>query len=104
MRLFLMSLVALIIRRIFYSKSRKIDDKIYIISNIIISVLFALGHLPNTAMTMGLSVWIIIRCMLLNVIFGLIFGYIYRKYGIVYSILTHSLTHIVSKFIWLVFI
>lgn len=74
--------------------------EIYIISNIIISILFALGHLPNTAMTMGLSVWVIIRCMLSNVIFG----YIYRKYGIVHSIITHSLTHIVSKFIWLVFI
>lgn len=104
MRLFLMSLVALIICKIFYSKSSKINDKIYIISNIIISILFALGHLPNTAMTMGLSVLVIIRCMLLNVIFGLIFGYIYRKYGIVYSIITHLLTHIVSKFIWLVFI
>lgn len=103
MRLFLMSLVSLIIYKIFY-KNKKINDKIYIISNIVISIIFALGHLPNTAMMMDLSFLVILRCMLLNGIFGLIFGYVYRKYGIIYSIITHSLTHVVSKFIWFIFI
>lgn len=104
MRLFLMSLLSLIIYKIIYKSKHKINDKVYIFSNIIISILFALGHLPNTAMMMGLNFWIILRCMLLNGIFGLIFGYVYRKYGIIYSIITHTLTHVVSKFIWLIFI
>lgn len=103
MRLFLMSLVSLIIYKIFY-KNKKINHKVYIISNIVISIIFALGHLPNTAMMMDLSFVVILRCMLLNGVFGLIFGYVYRRYGIIYSIITHSLTHIVSKFIWLIFI
>lgn len=103
MRLFLMSLVSLIIYKIFY-KNKKINDKVYIISNIVISIIFALGHLPNTAMMMNLSFVVILRCLLLNGVFGLIFGYVYRRYGIIYSIITHSLTHIVSKFIWLIFI
>ena len=103
MRLFLMSLVSLIIYKMFYT-SGKINNKIYIISNIIISVLFALGHLPNTAMTIGLNFVIVLRCLLLNGIVGVIFGYVYRKYGIIYSMTSHVLVHIVSQIIWILFI
>lgn len=103
MRLFLMSFVSFIIYKIFYRKS-KINDNVYIISNIIVSLLFALGHLPNTLMTIGLNFIIIFRCILLNGIVGLIFGYVYRKYGVIYSMISHVLVHIVSKIIWIIFI
>lgn len=103
MRLFLMSLVSLIIYKVFY-RSVKINNSVYIISNIIISVLFALGHLPNTAMTIGLNFVIVLRCILLNGIVGLMFGYVYRKHGIIYSMISHILVHVVSKIIWIVLI
>ncbi len=98
-----MSFVSFIIYKIFYRKS-KINDSVYIISNIIVSLLFALGHLPNTLMTIGLNFIIVFRCILLNGIVGLLFGYVYRKYGIVYSMISHVLVHIVSKIIWIIFI
>lgn len=103
MRLFLMSLVSLIIYKVFY-RSVKINNSVYIISNIIISVLFALGHLPNTVMTIGLNFVIVLRCILLNGTVGLMFGYVYRKHGIIYSMISHVLVHVVSKIIWIVLI
>ena len=103
MRLFLMSLLALIIQKA--AKKEKINDKILIISNAIVALLFAAGHLPATYTMMApVTPLMIFRCFLLNGGFGLMFGRLYRKYGIHYAILGHAGVHIVSKLIWILFI
>ena len=102
LRLFLMSLIAFIIQKI--SKKEVITNHILVVANIIAAILFATGHLPATAMTIGITPIILFRCFLLNGGFGLLFGRLYRKYGIHCSMIAHAGVHIVSKLIWILFI
>ena len=102
LRLFFMSLIAFVLRK--FSRKESIDEKQIIIANIIAAILFSLGHLPATAMTIGLTPMIVLRCFLMNGAFGLTFGYLYRKHGIQYSMLAHAGVHVVSKLIWIIFI
>ena len=101
LRLFFMSLVAVIICKV---TKKEINDKILITSNVIAAILFAAGHLPATAIMIGITPMIVFRCFLLNGGFGLVFGRLYRKYGIHCAMIAHIGVHIVSKLIWLLFI
>lgn len=103
MRLFVMSLLALLIWKIFFRKDGAAPQKALIGANVIAALLFAAGHLPATQMAFGsLTPLILARCFLLNGAFGLPFGRFYRKYGIQYAMLSHALFHIVSRTIWLI--
>ena len=103
MRLFLMSLLALIGWKLFCRKEDTIPERVLVISNIIVGAVFAAGHLPSTAQMIGhLTPMLIFRSFLLNGTFGIVFGRLYRKYGIQYAMLAHMLAHIVSRTIWLI--
>ena len=104
MRLFLMSLLIFIISKIFCKNKKEIPISIYIISNILIALLFAAGHLPSTATMTTLTPLIIIRCFILNETIGLLFGYLYRKYGIGYAMISHGLTHLIADTLMIIFI
>lgn len=104
MRLFLMSLLSFIIYKLFYKNDNNIPEKVFIISNILTALLFACGHLPATAMLIGITPITLIRCILLNGGVGLLFGRLYRKYGIQYAMIAHIGCHIISKGIWILFI
>lgn len=107
MRLFLMSLFALIIWKMFYRSvpREEIPCGVFISANILAAFLFAAGHLPATIGIFGqLTPTVLFRCFLLNGGFGIVFGYLYRKYGIQYAMLGHMGCHIVSKVIWIVFV
>ena len=107
MRLFLMSLIAFILWKLFFrnTSKNKLPDKIFISANIISALLFAAGHLPATAAAFGaLTPMLLARCFLLNGGFGLLFGLLYHRYGIWYSMAAHMLVHIVSKAVWLILI
>lgn len=105
MRLFLMSLLTLIIWKIFARKSEKAPLAAITAANIIAALLFAAGHLPSTVAMFGaLTPLLLVRCFLLNGAFGVLFGELYRRYGIQYAMLCHALLHIVSKIIWLLFV
>ena len=105
MRLFVMSLIAFLIAKIFYKKCDEIPAKVFVIANIVAALLFAAGHLPATLVTFGeLSPVLLFRCFLFNGGFGMLFGWLYRKHGLHYAMLSHMTAHIVSKIIWFVFI
>lgn len=94
MKLFLMSLIAFILWKLFFrnTSKNKLPDKIFISANIISALLFAAGHLPATAAAFGaLTPMLLARCFLLNGIFGLLFGRLYRRYGIWYAMAAHML-------------
>ena len=101
-RLFFMSLLAFIFVKL--SGMDYPSDKQLVIANLIVAFIFAAGHLPATAQSIGLDAVIVIRCFLMNGAYGLAFGRMYRKYGIQYAMLAHAGVHIVSKIIWLIFI
>ena len=104
LRLFFMSLIALIIKTLFYRNEKNIPVKVYIISNIIAALLFAAGHIPSTMAMTTITPILIIRCFLFNGGIGLCLGYLYRKYGIGYVMISHGLTHIISDILMVIFI
>lgn len=104
LRLFMMSLIAFILHKLFGKKGEQPASGILIAANVIAALLFAAGHLPATAVLMGITPMILARCFLLNGGFGLLFGWLYRKYGLRYAMLAHGGCHIISKVIWILFI
>lgn len=104
MRLFLMSLLALLGWKLFFRSRETAPEGVIMAANVLAALLFAAGHLPATVGVFGtLTPLLLVRCFLLNGGFGLVFGRLYRKYGIQYAMLSHALLHIVSKLIWTVF-
>lgn len=105
MRLFVMSLIAFLISKIFYKKCEEIPAKVFVIANIVAALLFAAAHLPATLVTFGeLSPMLLFRCFLFNGGFGMLFGWLYRKHGLHYAMISHATVHVVSKIIWFIFI
>lgn len=103
LRLLVMSLLALILWKLF-ARSKDADaipSWIYITAIVLAAALFAAGHLPITAQTMGLSVPIIIRCFVLNGLGGIGFGYLYWKRGLAYSMYAHAATHVFMQLIFM---
>ncbi len=107
LRLFFMSLIAFIIRKLFCRKHSResIPTAVFVSANIIAALAFAAGHLPATLVIFGeLTPLLLLRCFLLNGGFGLLFGWLYRKHGIAYAMMGHALFHIISKLIWFIFL
>ena len=104
MRLFFMSLIVFIIKKIVYKNKKDIPVKVYIIANIIAALLFAAGHIPSTMTMTTLTPLILFRCFLFNGMLGFCFGYLYRKYNIGYAMISHGLAHLLSDFLMLIFI
>ena len=103
LRLFLMSLLSLLMWKLLFRKREAVPTGVFITANFIAAILFAAGHLPSTAQTFGaLTPLLLVRCFLLNGAAGLLFGWLYRKYGIHYAMTAHLLFHIVSRTIWLI--
>ena len=103
-RLFTMSLVAIILWKVFFKSEKKIPTKAIILANVLSAILFAAGHIPATVMSIGITPAILIRCFLLNGGAGLVFGRLYRKRGIQYAMIAHAFSHIAMKLIWLAII
>ena len=104
LRLFMMSLIAFILHKLFWRRQETTPVAALVLANILSAILFAAGHLPATVMIMGITPMILLRCFLLNGGFGLLFGWLYRKYGLRYSMLAHGGCHIISKLIWILFL
>ena len=100
LRLFLMSLIALILWKVFFKSEEKIPAKALVIANVLSAILFAAGHIPATVMSIGITPVILIRCFLLNGGVGLIFGRLYRNRGIQYAMIAHAFAHVAMKLIW----
>jgi len=104
LRLFMMSLIAYVLHKLFGKRKREIAAWILVLANVLSALLFAAGHLPATAAMMGLTPMILIRCFLLNGGIGLLLGRLYRKYGLRYAMIAHGGCHVVSKLIWILFV
>jgi hypothetical protein len=105
LRLFVMSLIALIIWKLFFRKydNESIPVIVFVIANILAAFLFGVGHLPTLFASFDvITTGFVVRTILLNMIGGLIFGELYRKYGLQYAIIAHAGFHVVMKSILLI--
>ena len=104
LRLFMLTLIAFILHKIFGKGSDVPGTAIIVVANVVSVLLFAAGHLPATAVLFELTPIIVFRCFLLNGGVGFLFGWLYHRYGLRYSMIAHAGCHVVSKLIWILFI
>jgi membrane protease YdiL (CAAX protease family) len=99
-----MSLITFALWKLFARRQEQPSTGILITANIIAALFFSAGHLPATAVMMGLTPMIVFRCFLLNGTFGLAFGWLYRRYGLRYAMIAHGGCHVASKLIWILWL
>ena len=104
MRLFSMSLLVLIISKLFCKNEKYIPMRVFAAANIISALLFAAGHLPGTMAMTALTPLLLFRCFLFNGGLGLCFGCLYRKYGIGYAMTAHGAAHLISDLLMIIFL
>ena len=104
MRLFLMSLLALLFWKLLARGQTQCPEWACIAANVTTALLFAAGHLPATMAATTLTPMILLRCFLLNGGVGLLLGRLYRRHGIQYAMAAHAGCHVVSKLIWFLFV
>jgi len=92
LRLFLLSLLALGLRRLTLgadSRGRAVPSAAFWTANILAALAFGLGHLPATAVLAPLTPLLVVRAIVLNGVLALLFGALYRRYGLEMAILAH---------------
>ncbi len=60
-----------------------------------VAILFGLGHLPATSLTVAITPLVVLRAVLLNGILGVLFGTMYWKRGLEAAVLCHFAADIV---------
>jgi len=95
LRLFLMTLIAWIIWKIFMRGKGVPKSVIYWVAIILAALLFGAGHLPAASLIWSLTPIVVLRIILLNAIPGMAFGYLYWKQGLEYAMLAHFCADIV---------
>jgi len=91
-RLFLLSLVALGLRRLMLgprAAERPLPSGIFWTANVMVALAFGLGHLPATAALVPLTAALVARAIVLNGIPALLFGVLYLHEGLEMAILAH---------------
>ena len=58
-------------------------------ANVIVAILFGLGHLPNAATVMQITPTVVALALALNGVAGVTFGYLYWKRGLESAIIAH---------------
>jgi hypothetical protein len=95
MRLFLLSLLAFLGK--WTSKSSGGHPALWVLwtANILVAVVFGLGHLPATANLVPITPLVVVRAIVLNGLAGLVFGYLYFTRGLESAMLSHFSADIV---------
>lgn len=97
LRLFLLSLLAWVLQRLFLRRSAGMPPRAVLwTANILAAVIFGLLHIPNLS-TMGVPVTplLVTYLILLNGAAGLVFGWLYWKFGLECAMLAHFSADIV---------
>jgi membrane protease YdiL (CAAX protease family) len=91
-RLFLLTLFAWILDRSWRNTVPKLSNPAFWFANILVAILFGLGHLPSASLFMPITPLVVVAALLLNGIAGIAFGYLYRKDGLEAAMIAHFTT------------
>lgn len=94
-RLFVFSLILWVLRKIGRAKQGRTGPTIFWITNIIVAMLFAVGHVPAAKLLMPITPLVITALLAMNGGLSLIFGYLCWKRGFEAAILAHFSADIV---------
>jgi hypothetical protein len=97
MRLFLLSLVAWLIGKLWKTPEGRPTAGAFWTAIILVAIVFGLGHLPATSAMTPLTQLIVVRALVLNGIAGAAFGYLFWKNGLEAAMLGHMSTHLVMQ-------
>lgn len=89
MRFFLVTLIAWIAGKVFKESRDVLTSRAFWIANIVVAMLFGLGHLPSAALVMPITPLVVAAALSLNGIAGIAFGLLYRKYGLESAMVAH---------------
>jgi hypothetical protein len=89
MRIFLLSLLVWILSKIWRGEAGKPQARALWTGNVVVALLFGLGHLGSVVLLMPITTNIVIAAMLLNGIASLAFTTLYIKRGLEAAILAH---------------
>jgi hypothetical protein len=91
-RLFVLSLILWLLRKIVRQQSPQASPVIFWIANVIIAGLFAAGHIPAAQVFLPLTPLVVIALLTLNGAASLLFGYLCWKRGLEAAMLAHFST------------
>lgn len=96
LRLFGLSVVAWLLSRIWHTAADLPTSAIFWVTNLILAILFGLGHLPALKSLAGkISPMMLARTLLLNAPIGLLCGWLFWTYGIETAVVAHFSADIV---------
>lgn len=96
MRLCGFSLLAWLLSRIWSTPQGLPTDAVFWIANIVVSVLFGIGHMPALRNVVDkVTPLLIARALVLNGIVGLLYGWLYWQHGLEAAVVAHFATDIV---------
>ncbi len=95
MRFFLVTLIAWIAGKMLRDQANVLTSRAFWIANIVVAILFGLGHLPSAAMVMPITPLVVAAALALNGIAAVGFGLLYRKYGLESAIIAHFIADFV---------
>ncbi len=88
-RLFLLTLIAWLGTRVFQKQKAQLSSATFWSANVIVAILFGLGHLPNASTVMQITPTVVVLALALNGVAGISFGYLYWKRGLESAIVAH---------------
>jgi len=94
-RLFLLTLFAWVGMKVFQKEKNTLAAATFWTANIIVAILFGLGHLPSASLVLPITPLVVLAALLLNGIAGIAFGYLYLKRGLESAMIAHFCTDFV---------
>lgn len=88
-RLFALSLLLLLLRKIARQQSPQASPIVFWIANVIVAGLFALGHIPAAKVFLQITPLVIVALLTINGSASLLFGYLCWKRGLEAAMLAH---------------
>jgi hypothetical protein len=88
-RLFLLTLLAWLGTRIFQRTKAQLAPATFWAANIIVAILFGLGHLPSASMVMHITPTVVVLALVLNGIAAIPFGYLFWRRGLESAMIAH---------------
>lgn len=88
-RLFLLSLFAWLGTKLFQKEKAQLGGVSFWLANILVAILFGLGHLPSASLVMPITPLVVAAALLLNGVAGIAFGYLYWKRGLESAMVAH---------------
>ncbi len=88
-RLFLLTLFSWLGIRIFQKQKVRLSPATFWIANVMVAILFGLGHLPSASRVMQITPGVIVLALALNGVAAISFGYLYWKRGLESAMIAH---------------